>query len=632
MTTRRTTISESLIREVRNRLAANQTVRRTLPDGGRVHVDRQLPFLAVYRPPPDGSDDGIARFVRGEASYLIAPHDPKHRARVTKLASGIAEELEVVFGGFLVLELWSGPDSGAELLATGQPQKPAFRVIVPRSDVDAPSVVQLVASLRRIRILGRPAEVELVGAGRLSPPGLPRLSRTFGTKDSPVRMIGIEVRPIHRDASTGDEFPGVARGLHRQVSAALQQAAYQFALHQTTHRPRHYQALGRRNLVKAVAQVDSQLADVASMFDLLLLVSPVNADQAYRAFRRKKGSVAPRLLYRPIDFDPSMLKRRLYKVPVERIDDPTLSAIFRDKQRELSLKLDLLSDRQTKRFVHTGVALYGDVDDTMVATAETILERLPPEPGRSSRTVDATAFAAAAARELDRYRQVYPDLNATVSIRDDITSLMVASGHLLIGSGVRIPVRRVEALVQHEVGTHVVTYWNGAAQRLRLLSTGLAGHDELQEGLAVLAEYLVAGLNTSRLRILAARVVAARTVLDGAEFLDTYRRLSHEHGFSERAAFQVTMRVHRGGGFVKDAVYLRGLQQVVDFLADGGRLDTLLVGKIAVEQVAVIEELQRRGVLQPPPLRPAYLDEPDTHYRMERLRGGIDLTALTEPT
>ena len=163
-----------------------------------------------------------------------------------------------------------------------------------------------------------------------------------------------------------------------------------------------------------------------------------------------------------------------------------------------------------------------------------------------------------------------------------------------------------------------------------MLATGLAGHDELQEGLAVLAEYLVDGLTPARLRTIAARVVAAHSVARGAQFLDTYRMLVNEHGFSKKSAFQIATRVHRGGGLIKDAVYLRGLQRVVTYLAEGGRLDTLLVGKIAVSHVAVVEELQRRGVLKAPPLRPAYLDEPDTHYRLERLRDLSDLRALTD--
>ena len=92
----------------------------------------------------------------------------------------------------------------------------------------------------------------------------------------------------------------------------------------------------------------------------------------------------------------------------------------------------------------------------------------------------------------------------------------------------------------------------------------------------------------------------------------------------------VAMRVHRGGGLVKDAVYLRGLQGVVNYIRDGGRLDTLLVGKIAPKHTAVIEELQRREVLRPPPLRPNFLNLPDTHYRIERVRDGVDLQELAD--
>jgi uncharacterized protein (TIGR02421 family) len=413
----------------------------------------------------------------------------------------------------------------------------------------------------------------------------------------------------------------------------MQQAAYEFALHQTTHRPRHYQALGRRAFVKAVTEVDRQLADIASAFDLLLLITPVNTDRAYRSFVRRKGSSPPAFRYRPLDVDPVQLKRSLYRVPIERVEDPTLAAIFREKQRELSMKLDLLTDRGTRRFVHTGVALYGDIDSTMTAEAETLLDRLPPASGRGTgRTIDAATFAAAAEREISRYREGHPEMGARVLVRDDVSSLMVSNGSVLVGAGLRIPVRRAEALIQHEVGTHVVTYWNGSAQRLRLLATGLAGHDELQEGLAVLAEYLVAGLTAPRIRVIAARVLAAESVVSGGNFIDTYRMLIDNYGFTQKTAFQISMRVHRAGGLVKDAVYLRGLHRVVTYLADGGRLDTLLVGKISVDHVAVIEELQRRGVLRTPPLRPAYLDDPDSHYRLERLRGDVDLAMLVEPT
>lgn len=568
--------------------------------------------------------------MRGEASYLVAPGDPALRRDVARLASAVARTMIDAFGAFLVIEVWSGPDDDGGTSVTGAAQPPGFRVVVPDRDADTPSVTRFVRALERVRVLGRSAEVELVTNGAVAPPSMPQLARGFGSPTSQVRVIGVEVRPIHRNTEGGGDFPEVARQLHRQLSKAMQQAAYEFAVHETVHRPRHYQALGRRAFVKAVDEADRQLASVASAFDLLLMVSPVNTDQAYRSFRRNKMQRAPRLRYRPLEVDPARLKRALYKAPIEKVEDPTLAAIFSEKQRELSLKLDLLSDRGTSRFVHTGVALYGDIDDDTVGTANRVLDLLDPAERGAGRIVDAAVFALAAQAEIERYRAIYPDLGAEVHLRDDIASLMVSGGHLLIGSGIRLQQRRVDALLQHEVGTHVVTYWNGSAQRLRLLATGLTGHDELQEGLAVLAEYLVAGLTPSRLRTLAGRVVAARAVLDGAEFMDIYGTLDRA-GFAPRPAFQTTVRVWRGGGFVKDAVYLRGLQQVAAYLADGGRIETLLAGKISVDHVAVIEELQRRGVLITPPLRPAYLDEPDTHYRLERLRGGLDLVELAEP-
>jgi len=626
-----TSITDNLIAQVGLRVAANKPVRRTLPDGGRIHIDRQLPFLVVYRPPPGRPDPGMASFVKGEASYLIAPRHRKHQRKVAALAEAVSAKLVAEFGSFLLMELWSGPDEDGGLSDAGEARRPQFRVVVARRDAESESVARLVSSLGGTRIHGRSGEVDVVAGGRMSPPGLPRLSQSLGRATSSVHQIGVEVRPVFRDRDTGDIFPVIARSLHRQLSRAIQRSAYEFAVHQTTHRPRHYQSLGRRALVKAVTDVDRQLARVASAFDLLLLVTPVNATGAFRSFVRRKASSPPLFRYRPLDVDPVDLKRALYSAPIDRVEDLTLAAIFREKQRELSLELDLLSDRQTPRFVHTGAALYGDIDPAMLAEATLLLDTLPRAKGEGARRVmDAKSFAAAAQLEVDRYRTVDPTIGATVELRDDITSLMVSNGRLLVASGMRIPIRRVEALIQHEVGTHIVTYWNGAAQRLRLLATGLAGHDELQEGLAVLAEYLVAGLTPARLRVIAARVVAAHSVVSGAEFIDTYRLLVDDYGFSQTAAFQIATRVHRGGGLVKDAIYLRGLQRVVTYLAEGGRLDTLLVGKIAVNHVAVIEELQRRGVLTTPPLRPAYLDDPDTHYRLERLKGLSDLRSLTD--
>lgn len=90
----------------------------------------------------------------------------------------------------------------------------------------------------------------------------------------------------------------------------------------------------------------------------------------------------------------------------------------------------------------------------------------------------------------------------------------------MIRESFKVPKNRVDALVHYEVGTHVLTHYNGKAQPLKQLYTSFSDYDELQEGLAVLSDYLTVGLTRGRLRLLAARVIAGHSLTKGADFCD----------------------------------------------------------------------------------------------------------------
>jgi uncharacterized protein (TIGR02421 family) len=176
----------------------------------------------------------------------------------------------------------------------------------------------------------------------------------------------------------------------------------------------------------------------------------------------------------------------------------------------------------------------------------------------------------------------------------------------------------------------VLTYYNGRAQPFQQLYCGLAGYEALQEGLAVLSEYLVGGLSRPRVRMLAARVLAARHMVDGATFIETFRELDRTYDFERRTAFNTTLRVFRGGGLTKDVSYLRGLCQILEYLRKDDPFEPLLVGKIAVGHVGLIRELQYRGVLHKPPLQPRYMTRPDCLSKFEQLRNGMTVFDLIE--
>ncbi len=306
---------------------------------------------------------------------------------------------------------------------------------------------------------------------------------------------------------------------------------------------------------------------------------------------------------------------------------------MRDKREELDRQITLLHDRNTDRFVHGSLQLYGGVDDALLGTAERILELTAARRNwvaSNHEPVGAAAFAARARDEIAQYRQDWPALAAEVEIRDDIPGLLVSRGQLLISSTSRLADSRVEPLIHHEVGTHVLTFHNALTQPLKLLAAGLAGYDELQEGTAVMAEYLAGGLEPARLRLLAARVLAVRRMVDGRTFTEVFGELHDGHGFGKHGAFTTTARVFRGGGFTKDAIYLRGLVRLLAYLRDGGELESLFLGKVSEASLPVVRELRWRGVLRAAPLRPRYLDLPGATERLERLRRGADLVELVQ--
>jgi len=627
---KQTAAADRLIRTVCSRLAENKRVRRKLPVWGRLHIDRQLPFLCVYRRPIVSTDTGTERLVTTEASYMFASALKEQKVVVTKLICEVVQTLGAEFGAFLLLELWSGDLGEAYDAAAPRLAAPRFRVFAPRDEELDPFVEKVEESLSRIKISKQPASVAVVRSSRWSPPELAPAIPPGTAREMRCTTLGLEVRPIYRHPETGDLYPVVLRDFRRQLTRALRRTFYEFARMQTTQRPKHFHALGRRAVVKAVWEVDRQLAKVSDSFDFLLQVTPTNSGRAWHQFRRSRFERAPVFHYRPLPVDPIVLKRNLYATPLERVEDPTLLQLFRDKQDELDRKITMLVDINTRRFVHGSLQVFGGVTNELKKVAMELLAHLPSRIRDASGDgqLDAQEFAKRAEEEVDRLREHMPDCKARVWIRDDIVSTMVSSGSLLVRKGAQIAAGRVAAVLEHEIGTHVLTYWNGRAQPFRQLYSGLAGYEATQEGLAVLAEYLVGGLSQQRLRQLAARVVAASLMIDGASFIETFRELDRTYGFDQATAFSVTMRIFRGGGLTKDAIYLQGLREVLEYLKGGGDLELLFVGKIAGEHIPVVRELRHRGILREPPLRPRYMDMEVARERLALVGTGMTVLDL----
>ncbi len=589
-----------------------------LEEGGILTLDRDLPFLIVYREPADRPDPGTARLVATEAAFLIADADGD--AEAVRAARSLALEGSSRHGAFLLLELWSSPDPESVAFVLHAPGGPAPETVGGMHD-----------ALQALTELDPRLQVRLEVTDERSAPGFEPLLTIEESWREEILLLGLEVPPIYRDPEAGTLYPLFLRQLQLELSRALRRGLYEFLRVQTRTKVENHLALGTRTPPDDVWEIDRALCSLERSLDLLLLTSPINEEAAWAEFEESAFDRDPVFSYRLLPLDPDLIKRRLYQIPIERIDDPALAALFDDKRQELDTQLTMLRERDSVNFRYGSQRLYGTVSDPLLRTAEELLTEVKPGRAWKGALVDSIAFFEVARRELEYYREQYPEIRNTIQLRRDITGLMVSEGNLLIGESLALRPDRVMPLIHHEVGTHVLTYVNGSAQPLEQLALGLAGYDEFQEGLAVLSEYLVGGLDGLRMRLLAARVIAAHSVEQGATFVETFRLLTGEYGYSKRGAWHIAVRVHASGGFTRDLIYLRGLIDLLDLLRGGEAVEPLYVGKLARKHLPILEELRHRGVLAPPPLVPHYLVEPDARARLEAVREGLPLTEMICP-
>ena len=364
--------------------------------------------------------------------------------------------------------------------------------------------------------------------------------------------------------------------------------------------------------------VDRQLSELASSLPFLLLVSPTNASACKPKFLADREE--PDFLYRHLP-DLDRYTRKLDSIDPSSADEPILCHLFGLLHRELSLRIDMLNSRGSPAFLEGSLELFGRVQEPLRVLAERIL--LANHPGSpSGPTISGPDLVSRLQAELDSYGPMSSAFGAGVQLRDDVAGLVVENGRLMVGGDLVLTEAHAEAVAHHEIGVHVLTHINGHAQPLKVLGTGLAHYDELQEALGLVAEYLAGGLRPSRLRVIAARVIAAAHIGEDETFAKTFERLK-EMGVSDGVAFTTTMRARRGGGITKDAIYLRGLVRLLDYLSSGNPIEPLFLGKMPLDDVSLVTDLKNRGRLTDPPLRPRVLDLPQSRERLGRLQLGI---------
>lgn len=607
--------SETALSNLTEQLTAGSRTIENLPAGGFLFVEHDLPFLLVYR--NKVNDAGTIRLARSSASYLILADETPEVYQ--PLLLDISRKMADKHGAFLLVELYSAEETSTTFTIRG----PAEKI---RNSVN---VLQEVLDDINGRGLRKALAVNVEPLPEANPHNRPLLVPQQQLLEAGGILLELEVPPVYRNDSA-KLFPVYFRRFRNGFSLAMQKAMFEFLRLQTSTGIASFSALGKRELQKHLLEIDRELTDIQSGYQLLLQVAPTNLQQLKHDFFASNAEEIGEYRYRFLPVDPDILKRRLFNLKIEEIDDPAVSYLFSEKREEIDTELTLLKERGKQNFFYSSIRLYKPVDKELADTARELLEQLPEKEEASTDLYTANDFQQLTKNEFDYFRQQNPRFSSKVHVREDVNILMVSRGELYLPLQFTSDARGAEALIQHEIGTHVLTYYNGSQQPLSQLATGLADYDPLQEGIAVLAEYFAGGLSGNRLRTLAGRVVAGACMLQGASFAEIYRELYHKYSFSTDRAFNITSRIYQGGGFLKDIVYLKGLVQLTEYLQNNGSLEKLLAGKFALKHVNVIDDLTERGILSPPVLYPRYLASSDFQTKLKQVRQGLALYKLAQ--
>src|SRR5690606_12321281 len=301
----------------------------------------------------------------------------------------------------------------------------------------------------------------------------------------------------------GKLYPVFFRGFRDFLIPAIHKFMYDFIRVQTSFEVPSYNDLGPKYLKEKVFEIDKKLAQIESSYQFLWLVSPSNIQEIKKTFFESNFEKLPDYHYRLLPIDPDVLKRELFNLKIEEVDDPAMSYIFREKREELDQQITMLNERGTKNFFYNSIRLYKGVERNLCEEAEALLNKVDEvtdfEPQKK---IDSKGFSSLARKEFDYFRQQDENFKSKVHIRKDVNIMMVSQGEIYIPEDYKMNEKEPLALIQHEVGTHVLTFHNGSQQPLQQMRIGLADYDPLQEGLAVMSEYLVDGLTPNRLRTL----------------------------------------------------------------------------------------------------------------------------------
>lgn len=333
--------------------------------------------------------------------------------------------------------------------------------------------------------------------------------------------------------------------------------------------------------------------------------NPIERQRLVTAVARGEHA-KPRWTWEPVALD-SSLWRDLDRAR-QLAEQSIAPGLYLGRLEELEVELLLLESLgQPKRVRPMAARLFGtgsevvfdDSKQRILDAAHDILASIAPEP--EEKTIPAASDDGHSLRDLMLSHATSVGIHIAVRVDPRLIANAAVGERTVFIADRMFGAREAQRLAAHEVDGHLVSGFNGRAQRLGVLAVGTSGSYGDQEGVAIFLEELTGLLDGSRRRMLAGRLLATHAMHAGVAFGDAARVLVSDHGFTAADAVTLCERSFRGGGVSRDAVYLSSWLRVRRAVIEGSlALSELQLGKVSLRSVAELRRLLRDGVVGQP--------------------------------
>lgn len=371
--------------------------------------------------------------------------------------------------------------------------------------------------------------------------------------------------------------------------------------------------LKKKEVLRLWRETDKKLSRMEKLMTKHFSLLALNYKEEMETFVEKKGLYNPKFVYKN---DPELLhtlQSDLEKVAISEED--LRGVLFARKRDELLLRLDFYAamGQDAQRFTELSEQLFAKATQECSVKAHELFalykkhrDSFPHREQISAEEIIPAIY--------DHLRLYQLDTQWSVMQRAHGSRISVGKSKkrvIYLRSDARFSPEDNKRLFAHEIDTHVLRLENGLAQPYRIFSNGTAGYLETEEGLAVYTQNINLDpknpqLYTPAMTYLKTMEVLPLTFQDAMEssFVQTFFRPGSKPldplraDARLRARFRKIYRVKRGigdtsmpGGCTRDLVYFTGLQKVEYFLKHGGDIHHLYKGKISVDAVPLVAQM-----------------------------------------